>query len=314
MKREIRLRAWRRWQVALATLLGVIAAEPGMAQDGTAVRVVATFSVLGDMVKNVAGDKVALTTLVGPDADTHLYQPTPADARAIAEARLIVANGLGFEGWLGRAAQAAGFRGTIATASDGVTVLGMEHAGAGGGSRPKRVPDPHAWQDLKAGQIYVANIVRALSAVDPGNARYYEEHGGAYGRQLGALDATVRAALAEVPEAKRRVITSHDSFAYYGRAYGVEFKALVGVSTESEPTASDIARLIQQMRKERTKALFIENMADRRMIDQLAQEAGAAVGPPLYSDALSRPAEPASTYVRMFEYNTAALKAGMLKN
>jgi zinc/manganese transport system substrate-binding protein len=288
--------------------------QPAAAQRAP-VKVVASFSVLGDMVQNVGGDKIALTTLVGANGDTHVYQPTPADAKAVAEARLFIVNGLGLEGWLPRLVGAVGFKGKVATVSDGIKPLTMEDEDAPkAGGKTKRVADPHAWQSLANGRIYVANIVTALSEADPEDAAFYRERGEAYSRQLAALDEKVKAELATVPKAKRRVITSHDAFQYYGKAYGVEFVAPLGISTESEASAGDIAKLIRQIRKEKVKALFIENVSDPRLIEQLAKEAGAVVGPPLYSDALSKPGEPGATYLAMFEHNTAALKAGMLRN
>jgi zinc/manganese transport system substrate-binding protein len=301
------------WLVA-ACVAFATALQPAAAQRAP-VKVVASFSVLGDMVQNVGGDKIALTTLVGANGDTHVYQPTPADAKAVAEARLFIVNGLGLEGWLPRLVGAVGFKGKVATVSDGIKPLTMEDEDAPkAGGKTKRVADPHAWQSLANGRIYVANIVTALSEVDPEDAAFYRERGEAYSRQLAALDEKVKAELATVPKAKRRVITSHDAFQYYGKAYGVEFVAPLGISTESEASAGDIAKLIRQIRKEKVKALFIENVSDPRLIEQLAKEAGAVVGPPLYSDALSKPGEPGATYLAMFEHNTAALKAGMLRN
>jgi zinc/manganese transport system substrate-binding protein len=307
---------WRRRGAAiLLFLLGLPFHAFGQGQP---VRVVATFSVLADMVKNVGSDSVSVTTLVGPDADIHLYQPTPADARAVAEARLVVSNGLGLEGWLDRLLSTADFKGKVATAADGVKTLTMEDEDQGrassGGGEMKLVTDPHAWQDLRNGQVYVANIVKALSQIDPAHADAYKRSGDTYRQQLGELDKKVRAEFAVIPRSKRRVITTHDAFQYFGKAYGIEFIAPVGVSTESEPSAGGVAQFIEQVKRERVKALFLENVTNPRFMAQLAKEVGAELGPSLYSDALSRSDEPASTYAKMFEYNTGALKAGMLKN
>jgi len=233
------------WLVAAGAAFAA-SLQPAAAQRAP-VKVVASFSVLGDMVQNVGGDKIALTTLVGANGDTHVYQPTPADAKAVAEARLFIVNGLGLEGWLPRLVGAVGFKGKVATVSDGIKPLTMEDEDAPKASgKTRRVADPHAWQSLANGRTYVANIVAALSEADPEGAAFYRERGEAYSRRLAALDEKVKAELAAVPKAKRRVITSHDAFQYYGKAYGVEFVAPLGISTESEASAGDIAKLIRQ--------------------------------------------------------------------
>lgn len=274
--------------------------------------VVATTSVLQDLVRNVGGDKVAVKTLVGPDGDAHTYEPTPSDAKAISGARLVVINGLGLEGWLTRLMGSAGFTGTRVVATEGIAPLTIAEEAGG---KAKTVTDPHAWQSLKNGQIYVANIAKGLAAADPANADAYRQNAEAYSQRLAALDTRIRTELAEVPAAQRRVITTHDAFQYYGRAYGVTFIAPIGLSTEEgEPSAGDVAKLERQIKREKLRALFLENISNSRLIEQLARDTGAIVGPPLFSDALSKPDEPAPTYIQMFEYNTATLKAGMLKN
>jgi zinc/manganese transport system substrate-binding protein len=304
-----------------ALLLGVFASQPGWAQTGP-LKVVATFSILADLVGNVGGDKIVVTTLVGPDADTHTYQPTPADARAVAEAKLLVTNGLGLEGWLDRLKGAANSRAAIVVASNGIKPLTMEEeeddkAAASGQAKPgkpRRISDPHAWQSLANGQIYIANIVKGLVAADPPNADFYRQSGAAYAAQLAALDGKVKDMLASVPKAKRRVITTHDAFQYYGRAYNIAFIAPLGISTDNEPSAGDVAKLERQIKREKIKALFLENVTNGRLIEQIARDTGAVVGPPLFSDALSKPDEPASSYIKMFEHNTATLRDGMMKN
>jgi zinc/manganese transport system substrate-binding protein len=304
-----------------ALMLGLFASQPGWAESGP-VKVVATFSILADLVGNVGGDNVAVTTLVGPDADTHTYQPTPSDARAVAEAKLLVTNGLGLEGWLDRLKGAANSRAAVVVASAGVKPLTMEEeeddkavaSGTAKPGKPRRIRDPHAWQNLANGQIYVANIVKGLVAVDPPNAEFYRQNGAAYTARLAALDGKVKEILAVVPKAKRRVITTHDAFQYYGRAYDVAFIAPLGISTDAEPSAGDIAKLERQIKHDKIKALFLENVTNGRLIEQIAKDTGAVVGPPLFSDALSKPDEPASTYIKMFEHNTATLRDGMMKN
>jgi zinc/manganese transport system substrate-binding protein len=303
----------RRTFIAAATVLA-LAAAPALAEP---VKVVATFSILGDLVKTIGGEHVAVTVLVPPDGDAHAYQPTPSDARAVGAASVMVTNGLGLEGWLPRLMGATQFKGTVIVASTGIKPLGMEAEAEDGQpkpAKPKRVDDPHAWQDLANGQVYVANIVMGLSAADPADASGFEAAGAAYKQQLSALDAKVREMLAAVPKEKRRVITTHDAFQYFGKAYGVTFLAPSGISTEDEPSARELATLERQIKQLHIKALFLENVTNPQMIAQIAKDTGGIVGPPLFSDALSKPDEPAPTYLKMFEHNTATLVEGMQKN
>jgi zinc/manganese transport system substrate-binding protein len=278
----------------LALLL--VLATPAVAQDK--IKVVATFSILGDLVTEVGGDWIDLTTLVGPDTDAHTYQPRPNDLRVLAGARVLVSNGLGFEGWIDRLADAASFKGT--------RIVVSKDAAVG--------PDPHCWQDVACTRRYVANIATGLAAADPWNATTYRERAQAYDAKLATLEAWIRGEIATVPEDRRKAITGHNSFHYFSRAYGVRFEAPRGYSTDSEPSARDMAELIRQVRAQKIKALFIENMTNPVLIEEIARDAGATVGPRLYSDALSKPGGPAPTYDAMMRYNVAALVAGMSKN
>lgn len=273
------------------------------------VRVVVSFSILGDMVRQIGASDVAVTSLIDPDSDAHVFAPSPDQARLLTKAQLFVINGLGFEGWLTRLTGSARYRGPVIVATEGITPITTTEAGEVTPS-----PDPHAWQDVRNVVIYADNIARALAGIDPPHAEAYRQRFGHYKDELEALDRQVRNSLTAIPADKRRVITTHDAFAYYGKAYGVTFLAPEGVSTDSEPSAKSIAGLIRQIRREGIKALFLENISDPRLIRALARETGAALGPPLYSDALSRSTGPAPTYVRMIDYNTSALEEGMLKN
>ncbi len=284
----------RSWFVALASL-AVVTTSPSSAADK--LKVVTTFTILGDMVKNVGREQVALTTLVGPDADAHVYEPTPADARALAAADLVVVNGLGFEGWIDRLVRVSGYKGPIVVASEGIAAL----------TAAEDRPDPHAWQDLANGRLDVANIARALAAADPAHADVYRRRAENYDRELAALDRDIRDRLEAFPGDRRKVITSHDAFQYFGRAYGIDFLAPVGLSTESEPSAGEVAALVRQMRNEGIHALFVENITDPRLVEQLAREAGAVIGGRLYSDSLSGPAGPAPTYLDMFRHNVGEI-------
>ena len=288
-----------------------LAATPARAAERP--NVVATFSVLGDMIARIAGDKVPLTTIVGGDGDCELYQPTAADARAVAEARLFVMNDLNprFEPWAEPLLKRAAFRGTKLVASQGVNVI-IDDRPRGAVKGPQ--VDQHAWHDPANGLVYVANIAEGLAQLDPANAAFYRAQADGYAGEIRAIDAWAKSELAAVPSAKRRVITSHDGFEYLARAYDIEMTPARGMVNDTDPSADDIARLIQQIRTTKVKAIFIENMNDPRLIERVAREAGATIGGTLYSDALSKPGGEADTYLKMVRHNVSALKAAMLKN
>jgi zinc/manganese transport system substrate-binding protein len=303
----------RSTRIAVATLAVitafVAAVTPSLAQTRTGpLKVVASFSILADMVKAVGGDKVEVQSLIGADADAHAYQPTPADAKAVAGAQVVVVNGLGFEGWLGRLVKSAESKAMVVTASQGIKTV-KAAGGHGHGAA-----DPHAWQDLGRGQTYVRNIAAALAKADAANAAIYQANAERYLAELAQLDAWVKAELGAIPAAKRKVITSHDAFAYFSDAYGVSFLSPVGVSTEKEPTAKDVAKLVRQVKSSGVKAIFVENMTDARLVEQLAKESGAVIGGTLFADALSKPGGMADSYVKMFRHNVAVLREGMAKN
>lgn len=297
---------FRHLLIAAAVLL---AAFPAASQPR--LKVVATFSILGDLVREVGGEQVELSILVGPDTDAHTYQPRPTDARTLSAAQAMVSNGLGFEGWIDRLAKAAPFKGRAIVASKGARTI---EAAPAHGHGHAHGPDPHCWQDVTCVRSYVANIAHGLAEADPSNAPTYRERADAYDKRLEALDQWIRAEIAKVPAAQRKAITGHDSLRYFSRAYGVQFLAPRGYNTESEPSAKDVAALIRQVREQHIKALFVENMTNPGMVEQIARESGAVVGPRLYTDALSKPDGPAATYEAMMRHNVAALVAGMLKN
>jgi zinc/manganese transport system substrate-binding protein len=286
-----------RW-LALIMLAAAMAAHPLRAEDR--LNVVASFSILGDLVKNVGGDRVDVATLVGPNGDVHVYAPAPSDAKKNADARLLVMNGLGLEGWLPRLVQSAGSKATIVTASNGIAPLQL-------GSEA----DPHAWQSVPNVKIYVGNIRDALIAADPAAAAVFRANADRYLRELDALDAEVRAAIAKIPPGRRKVITTHNAFGYFAAAYGVTFVAPVGVSTESEPSARDIATLIQQIKAAKIPAVFLENLSDDRLIRRIAAETGAKAGGTLYSDSLTDEKGPAPTYIALVRHNIKALTSAL---
>ncbi len=284
-----------------ATPLAARAAEP--------LPIVASFSILGDLVSQIAGPTAAVKVLVGPDGDAHVYQPSPADAKAVAGAKLIFLNGLGFEGWMNRLLKSSGTKGKAITVTQGVTPRAAGKDGHGHGAI-----DPHAWQDVGNVRAMVNNIAAALADADPAQAEGYNARAAAYRAELDRLDAEIKAQMGALTPAQRRVITSHDAFGYYGRAYDVSFHAPQGMNTDSEASAKDVARLISQIRKEKIKAVFVENISDPRLTQQLATEAGAVIGGALYSDALSPASGPATTYLTMMRHNTKMLVAGMAQN
>ena len=261
----------RFWLIALAL---IAAAGPARAADR--LNVVASFSILGDFVRNVGGDRVNVTTLVGPDSDAHVYVPTPADAKKVADAKLVFVNGLGFEGWLPRLVKSAGGKASVVTATTGIAPLKL-------GSEA----DPHAWQSVANAKIYVANIRDALAAAAPADAEAFKSKANAYLADLDALEREVREAIAKIPESRRKVISTHNAFGYFAAAYGVEFIAPLGVSTESEASARDIAGIITQVRAAKIPAVFLENITDPRLMGRISAETGARVGGTLYSDSLT---------------------------
>jgi len=300
----------------------LLLARPAPAQQRQSV--VASFSILADMTRQIAGDRIALRAIVGPDQDAHGFQPKPSDAASLANAAIVIRNGLGFEGWLDRMIRSSGFKGALVTTTDGITPRMMEahhhhhgHDHGGAGRRhnhsvgPRRVPDPHAWQDLGLAPHYIRNITAVLVAADPGNEAHYRRNAEAYAARLAALDQWVRAEIAKVPAARRKIVTSHDAFGYFGEAYGVRFLAPQGVSTEAEPSAAEVGRLIRQIKAENITALFMENMSNPATLQRIAQETGLRVRGRLYADALSAEAGPAPNYEAMFRHNVSLMVPAM---
>jgi zinc/manganese transport system substrate-binding protein len=292
-----------------------LAAAPGRAAEP--VKVVASFSILADMVREVGGDRVEVRALVGPNGDTHVYQPTPADAKALAEAKVLVFNGLGLEGWMTRLQQSSGFKGLLVTASTGVKPQQMEddhghgHGHGHAHGKSKTVPDPHAWQSLANGKLYAQNIRDGLIKADPDGKATYEVNAAKFIAAIEALEPEVKRTIARIPAAQRKIITSHDAFGYFGRAYGLKFISAEGVSTENAASAQDVAKIIRQIRAEKISAVFVENVTDKRLLEQIGRESGARIGGTLFSDALSAPDGPAPTYLEMFRHNLRTLSAAM---
>jgi zinc/manganese transport system substrate-binding protein len=269
--------------------------------------VVATFSILGDFVQNVGGDRVAVTTLVGPNGDVHVYSPLASDARKLSVANVVFINGLGLEGWMTRLVTASGTNAPIIIATKGVTPRDLKDEQ---GSRT--VPDPHAWQSVANARIYVANIRDVLVKVDPAGAGIYDTNAKAYLAELDALEKDVKAAIAKIPVARRKIITNHKAFGYFGDAYGMEFIAPEGLSTDSEPSARDVAKIITQIRTQKIPAVFLENATDPRLMQRIAEESGAKIGGKLYSDALSEPGGPAGNYIALMRNNVSEFDKALI--
>jgi zinc/manganese transport system substrate-binding protein len=278
-------------------------AAPGQAQERPRpdpFKVVASFSILGDLIKNVGGERVAVTTLVGPDGDVHVYSPTPSDAAKVAEAKLLVVNGFALEGWLPRLLQASGSKASIVTVTKDITPL-----------RAGPDTDPHAWQSVANAEKYVVTIRDALAAADPANAGFFHDNAHAYLARLAKLDADVRQAVGQIPESRRKVISTHNAFGYFAAAYGVQFIAPLGVSTESEASARDVAAIIAQVRAEHIPAVFLEKVSDPRLMRRVSAESGARVGGTLYSDSLTDEKGDAPTYIDMVRHNIKVLTSAL---
>ena len=307
----------------LAMMLGPVRAESRL-------DVVATFSILGDMVQQVGGDRVKVTSLVGPDGDTHVYRPTPKAAKAIAQTKVLFVNGLEFEGWIERLVESSGFKGRMVTATVGIEALKMEEEGHhddhdkhgkkdhhddhdkhgkkdGHEHHNHGEYDPHAWHSLANARIYVRNIVDGLAAADPQGAKAYRANAERYIKEIKSLESEMEKAMKSVSADGRKVVTPHDAFGYLGSTYGIKFLAPVGISTEAEASAGDVAKLIRQIKKQKISAIFVENITDRRLLDQIVRETGARVGGTLYSDALSKANGPAGTYLDLMRHNIRTL-------
>jgi zinc/manganese transport system substrate-binding protein len=278
------------------------------AQTATPIKAVASFSILGDLVKQVGGDRVTVDVLVGPGSDAHVFQPTPSQARLVGQAQVVFSNGLGFEGWMSRLLNTAAYKGRHVVVSQGIKPLKAE-----GDSREHKgghhhgEADPHAWQSVTNTMAYVGNIAKGLCQADAAGCDSYQRNAASYTAELRALDIDIKAAWATIPPPQRKVITTHDAFGYYAKAYSVQFLAPQGVSTESEASAKGVAQLVRQIKKEQIKALFVESISDPRLIEQIGRETGIKPAGELFSDSLSDASGPASSYVTMLRANTQAL-------
>lgn len=314
-------------KTSLLSMIAACAATPSIAEDK--IPVVATFSILGDFVSQVGGDRVAVRTIVGPEGDGHVYQPTPADAADIAKAKVVFENGLGFEGWMERLSKSSGYKGPVVVATKGIDPIKAEEEEGHDDDKEAKAEkdhddqdkeaaghdhgenDPHAWQSVTNAIKYVANVKDGLCQADAAGCAAYKKNAETYTAELKKADDEIKAKIAAIPEKNRKVITSHDAFGYFAKSYGVEFIAPTGMSTESEASAKDVAKIIDQIKKDAVKALFVENITDTRLVEQIAKETGVKVGGTLYSDALSKSDGPANTYLDMMRHNVGLLAGAM---
>ena len=289
----------------ITLVLSVILGSAAYADDK--VPVVASFSILGDIVQEIGGERVSVSTLVGANADAHVFQPAPQDAKRVAEAKLVVTNGLGFEGWIDRLIKASGRKPMVVVASKGINpIVSKDDHGHGG-------LDPHAWQDVGNAKRYATTIAAALAKIDPEGANDYAQREAAYQSKLDALDAEIKASIAAIPVERRKLITSHDAFGYFAKAYGMTMIAPQGVSTETEASAKDVAKIIRQIKAEKIPAMFLENVTDPRLIEQISRETDIKIGGKLYSDALSAPDGLAGSYIAMMENNIREISASLIQ-
>ncbi|MGO4450799.1 zinc ABC transporter substrate-binding protein AztC [Phyllobacterium sp. TAF24] len=302
----------------LATSLSVILLLGAGSSSAFAanLKVVSSFSIIEDFAKNVGGDKISLVNLVGPNGDSHVYEPKPSDAAALAGADVVLVNGLGFEGFLPRLVEASGTKATIVELTKGVEPLKAQeeegHAEAGAEHHDHGAFDPHAFQSIANAKIYVKNIVDAFCNADKANCDTYTKNGADYTKKLDQTEVDVKAGIASIPESKRLIITSHDAFGYFEHAYGLKFLAPEGLSTDAEPSAADVVALIKQVKEDKASAIFVENITNPRLIEQIASETKLKVGGTLFSDALSEPGEGASTYIDMMHHNISAFKKAII--
>lgn len=308
-------------------------------------QVVSTFSVISDFARNVGGERIALTTLVGPDGDVHSYEPKPTDAVALGQADVVLANGLHFESFLDRLVRASNSTAPVSALTRGAELLrnaedehdshedhdhedhghdhdhAQEHADSHDHDHAKEHAhdhhhgeyDPHAWQSVRNARVYVTNIAKAFCAADAAGCSSYQANAKSYDEKLQALETELKAAVAQIPASQRTVITSHDAFGYLGSAYGLQFLAPQGLSTGSEASAAGVAALIQQIKKQKASAIFLENVSNPRLIQQIASETGMKIGGKLYSDALSPADGPAATYIDMMRHNVSTIRDAVLR-
>jgi zinc/manganese transport system substrate-binding protein len=289
---------------SLILALGLAASCLAVPASAKTLKIVASFSVLADVVHEIGGPSVEVKSLVGPNGDPHEFEPSPTDAKTLKAAELVVISGEGLEGWMDRLIAASGYAGKPVVVSDGIKTRTMEEDG-------KTLTDPHVWNSPVNVEIWVANIEKALETADPKSAAHFKANAESYTAKLKTLNVEAHRKLDDVAQSERKILTSHDAFGYFGAEYGVTFLAPIGLSTETEASAADVAKLIDQIKAEKVKAYFFENSNDSRLVKQIAQATGAAPGGELFVESLSPADGPAPTYLKMFNHNLALISAAL---
>ncbi len=290
-------------QFVMLGSLYLLALFPFSAAAHNKIRVVASFSILADLVKNVGGDNIYTTTLVGPNANTHTYEPTPNDTQALRKAHIIFINGLHLEGFIDRLITASGTKALLVEVSANIPLLEIKNKEHSAQHQHHSSIDPHAWQTIPNVEIYIKNIATAFCKIDQQSCASYRRNSEAYSQKLKAAQEKLKSKIATIPKDKRVIITSHDAFSYFAQEYGFTILAPQSASTEAEATAADVAKLIKQIKTHKAAALFVENISNPRLIKQISKETGLKIGGTLYSDALSDENGPAATYLDMMEHN-----------
>jgi zinc/manganese transport system substrate-binding protein len=267
------------------------------------IKAIATISIIGDVLKNVARDSVNLIVLVGANGDAHEYEPIPADSVNIAKADIIFENGLHLEHWLDKLYTASGSKAKRIVVSQGVTPRIFEN-------NPQET-DPHAWQDVTNVIIYTQNVRDALIAIDPANKDKYFANAKDYIEKLQSLDSWVKAELALIPVEKRKLVTNHDALGYFANRYG--FKIIGAVIPSATTEAADLSaqqtiQLLEIIKSNGVHAIFSENMANPNLVETLSKEAGVQVGPDLYTDTLDPVGSQGDTYLKMIRYNVGVFQ------
>jgi len=275
------------------------------------IKVISTFSILGDFIHQVGGDRVEVLNIVGPDSDAHIFRPTPRTAQQIVQADMVFMNGLGFEGWIERQIEACGFKGPVVIATKGILPSIIVSSKK---DKKSHIPDPHAWHSIRNAKQYIKNILESLIQFDPKHKIEYQKRAKVYLLELQYLDEWAKIQFEKIPVAQRKVLTAHDAFQYLAKDYNIKFLAPIGISTESEASAQGVAQLIQQIKNESIKAVFIETTTNTKLIEQIADEAKVKIGGTLFSDALSKPESLGPTYLKMMHYNISLLIKGMATN
>ncbi|ENN91403.1 metal ABC transporter solute-binding protein, Zn/Mn family [Bartonella schoenbuchensis] len=288
-------------------LLGLILFFPFLSSSATAnnkIKVVASFSILADLVENVGGDHISMTTLVGPNASIHTYEPTPRDVKVLRDAHIIFVNGLHLEDSINRLIAASDTKALLIEASANIPALTLKDQEHGTKHHHHHNSiDPHAWQAISNVKIYIKNIAVAFCTIDHQSCESYNKNADAYLQKLDTLQTAITTQIATIPQDKRIIITSHDAFNYFAHEYDFTILAPQSISTETEATAADVASLIKQIKANKASALFVENISNPRLIEQIAKETNLKIGGTLYSDALSEKNGPAATYLSMMQYN-----------